>query len=152
MSQDLIKFEQEGYSTVLVVPTTPGIKCIDPTEEINGIAWKSHIISYVLTKLSDTGTIFSEWTKGSESALWGYCSKVCSSHQVPEMDETLFMQNPTMYRMILGYFGMSVSGMAYLAAGIFFLRFYDRMDKTIQIAYMLSNTKETGFWLRLQSA
>ena len=109
-------------------------------------------MSFILTRLSCDGTIIGEWKKGEDDAVWRYSDKVSASIKHPEMEETILVQNPTQFRMTIGPFGMNIMNDAYFGACVFFLRFFDEPvpEEDIHLACILSNVRETGFWIRLQ--
>ena len=153
-SDDLqtMRVEKVKYTTLVTIQRTPILEYAEPSEQVSGPLWKSHVMSFILTKLSCGGTVIGEWTEGQDNAVWRHSDKVCASIKDPIMEETILVQNPTLFRMTIGPFGMNIMNDAYFGACVFFLRFFNEAEpeEGIRLACGLSNMRETGFWIRLQ--
>jgi hypothetical protein len=153
----IMKFKKTGYGTLVTIQRTPVLKYADTSEQnrVVGPLWKSHVMSFILTKLSNGGTIIGEWieTNGETEAVWGYTSQVSRSLEPPKKEETILMQHPTAFRMVIGAFGMNLMDDGYFGAHIFSLHFFDEPepDEYLRIACLLSNRRETGFYIKLQT-
>jgi hypothetical protein len=139
-------------ATLVTIQRTHTLEYPEPSEQMNAALYRTHVMSFVLTRLSCGGTVIGEWKKEQCEAVWRYTNKVSSSFEHPEMEETILAQNPGLFRMTIGPFGMGIMNNAYFGAGVFLLRFFNEPvpEEDIRLACMLSNIRDTGFWIRLQ--
>ena len=152
--QDLkiIKVEKVNYSTKITIQRIPNLVFKDPCDELPlGWLWRSHIMSFVLTKLFSGGTIFAERKRDQQNAIWWYSPEANPSYELVNPKEEILIQELIPFRSVIGNFGMNIMNEAYFGAGIFFMSFYDNPKEEVRIACTLSNIRETGFWIKLQN-
>jgi hypothetical protein len=151
--QDLkyIEVKKVEYSIKIKVQRTPNLIYEEPNDDLLGPLWRSHIISFALTKLFSGGTIFAEFQKGQQKAKWWYSSEVNPSYKLANSKEEFLTQKPMPFRSVIGNFGMAIMNEGYFGAKIFFMSFYDNPKQEVCVSCILSNTSETGFWIKLQN-
>ncbi|MBN2377552.1 MAG: hypothetical protein JXD22_14225 [Sedimentisphaerales bacterium] len=146
-----IEIEKLEYGQILTIETHPHFENILPCEDYTALCWSNHIMSYIFTKLSNSGTILAEKSDENNQVVWKYSPQINRKHKPPEMSEIILEQNLTRFRTVLGHFGLAVMDEGYFGACTFSMRFFDKPNEKIHVAYSFSNTSDTGFWIRLQT-
>lgn len=147
----IIKVKKVKNSIKIKVQRMPNLIYKYPVDGMLGPLFRSHIMSFVLTNLFSGGTIFAEFQVGQQNAKWWYSPETNSSYKLVNLKEEILIQEPPLFRSVIGNFGLTIMNHCYFGAGIFFMSFYDNPKEEVCISCILSNMRETGFWIKLQN-
>jgi hypothetical protein len=146
-----IEVEKVKYSTIIKIQRVTNLISKEPDGDFTGQLWRSHIMSFVLTKLYSGGTIFAEFQEGQKDAKWWHSPEANPTYKLVDLKEEILIQDTHAFRSVIGNFGMNIMNKGYLGAGIFHMSFYDNPKELVRISCILSNMRETGFWIKIQN-